>query len=177
MPRTRYKIYEEGTPYFLTCTVVDWAPVLRQPALAQVVLDTWQFLQVHRRIELYAYVIMYDHLHWIASSADLSKEVRCFKSYSARRTIDHLKSKGAEQLLARLASHKRPYRQDQTYQLWQEGSHPQQIQSAAMMHQKVTYIHNNPVRREYVRQPVDWAYSSAQNYAGDVGLLPVTTEW
>ena len=45
------------------------------------------------------------------------------------------------------------------------------------MLQKLEYIHNNPVRRGYVDDPVHWRYSSARNYAGKAGLLDVITDW
>jgi len=64
-----------------------------------------------------------------------------------------------------------------TYQLWQEGSHPELVQGETMMRQKIEYIHNNPVQRGYVDLPIHWRYSSARNYAGMEGLLPVRTTW
>jgi len=35
----------------------------------------------------------------------------------------------------------------------------------------------NPVKRGYVDQPEHWPYSSARNYLGLPGLIPVVTEW
>ena len=66
---------------------------------------------------------------------------------------------------------------DQEHQLWQEGSHPQIIETVDMMWQKLEYIHNNPLRRGYVDDPVHWRYSSARSYAGRPGLLEITTDW
>jgi len=45
------------------------------------------------------------------------------------------------------------------------------------MRQKVEYIHNNPVARGYVDDPVRWRYSSARNYARQAGLIEVVTQW
>jgi REP element-mobilizing transposase RayT len=145
--------------------------------IAQIILDSWRFLQEHDRLVLYAYVIMENHLHLIASSDDLSKEIGDFKSFTARKIIEYLKEKDARRVLQQLARHKQRYKKDRTYQLWQEGSHPQQIQGEEMMRQKVEYIHNNPVKREYVDDPVHWRYSSARNYMGLPGLLEVTVVW
>jgi len=39
------------------------------------------------------------------------------------------------------------------------------------------HTHNNPLRRGYVDDPTHWGYSSARNYAGLPGLIPVTTDW
>ena len=140
-------------------------------------LDSWRFLQGHGRLEIYAYVVMENHLHLIASSPDLSKEIGDFKSFTARTIIDYLIEKGARNVLRQLALHKSRYKKDRTYQLWQEGSHPQLIQSEEMMRQRVEYIHDNPVKRGYVDDPTHWRYSSARNYAGLAGLLDVTVVW
>ena len=58
-------------------------------------------------------------------------------------------------------------------ELWQEGSHPQQIQSDEIMVQKLEYIHANPIRRGYVDDAIHWRYSSARDYAGRAGLLRI----
>jgi len=46
-----------------------------------------------------------------------------------------------------------------------------------MMKQKLEYIHNNPVERGYVDDPLHWRYSRARNYAGQPGLVDVVTDW
>ena len=120
---------------------------------------------------------MEDHLHLIASSDHLSEEIGDFKSFTARRIIDFLKERNAQYILGQLAFHKLRYRKDRSYQVWQEGSHPQLIQSEDMMRQKVEYIHHNPVRRGYVDDPTHWRYSGARDYAGQPGLLDVTLVW
>lgn len=75
MPRTRYKIYEEQRPHFLTCTVVNWLPAFNAPPIAQILLDSWTFLQAEGRLTLYAYVIMVNHIHLVAVSPHLTKEL------------------------------------------------------------------------------------------------------
>jgi REP element-mobilizing transposase RayT len=177
MPRTRYKIYDETQVHFLTCTVVNWLPVFSTPPIAQILLDSWTFLQRENRLTLYAYVIMVNHIHFVASSLHLIKEVAAFKSFSARTIIDYLRDKNAYRVLEQLERHKLEHKRDRTYQLWQEGSHPQLIQNDEMMRQKIEYIHDNPVKRGFVDDPTHWRYSSARNYAGQPGLIEITTSW
>jgi REP element-mobilizing transposase RayT len=176
MTRTRYKIHEPFQPHFLTCTVVAWLPVFTRPETVQIVLDSWRFLQQERRLVLYGFVILENHLHFIASAANLSKEVKHFKSYTARRLIDHLESQNALTLLQELSFYKARHKIQSQYQFWQEGSHPQLIEGDVMMLQKLEYMHNNPVKRGYVDDPVHWRYSSARNYAGLPGLIEVQTK-
>ena len=175
--RTRYKFCDDAYPYFMTCTLVGWTGVFTRPAAVHEVLESWRFLQRNHRLVLYGYVVMENHLHFIASSKHLGKEVGDFKSYVARKIIDHLKAVNDSWLLRQLEFLKAPNKTDRDYQLWQEGSHPQMIQNDEMMRQKLEYMHNNPVRRGYVDDPVHWRHSSARNYAGMPALLEVTTDW
>src|SRR5439155_13893410 len=170
MSRSRYRIFETNAPYFLTCTVVGWLPVFTNADAAQIVLDSWTFLQEQGRITLFGYVILENHLHFIAGAQDLSDQVGDFKSFTARRIIDLLQARAAVPFLRQLQHYKEAFKTDRPYQLWQEGSHPKMINGDEMMTQKLEYMHNNPVKRGYVDDPVHWRYSSARNYAGLTGL-------
>ena len=113
----------------------------------------------------------------IASAENLGKEIGDFKSYTARRIIDFFEARNVAVILRQLKYRKDKHKLDREFQLWQEGSHPQAIQNDDMMLQKLEYIHNNPVVRGFVDDPTHWRLSSARNYAGQPGLIPVTTEW
>ena len=177
MTRTRYVIYEKDQPHFLTCTVVGWLPIFTRPDTVNIVLDSWRFLQKEGRLTLFGYVILENHLHLIASAQDLAKEIGDFKSFTARRIIDFLTECKVEVILQQLRYWKSQHKNDREYQLWQEGSHPQQIQNDEMMLQKLEYIHLNPVKRGFVDEAIHWRYSSARNYEGMPGLIDVATGW
>ena len=177
MTRTRYKIYEQDQPHFLTCTVVGWLPIFTRPETMDIVIDSWRFLQKEGRLTLYGYVILENHLHLVASAKNLAKEIGDFKSFTARRIIDHLTDRKVDVLLEQLRFWKNRHKVDRKYQLWQEGSHPQQILDDNMMLQKLEYIHMNPVKRGFVDEAEHWRYSSARNYHGMTGLIDVSTDW
>jgi REP element-mobilizing transposase RayT len=120
---------------------------------------------------------MENHLHFIAASKELRKELGDFKSFTARKIIDLLEERKSAGPLELLERYKLNHKKDRQYQLWQEGSHPEEIISEEMMIKKIEYIHNNPVRRGYVDNPTDWRYSSAGNYEGKEGLIAMKTEW
>ncbi len=128
-------------------------------------------------MELLGFVVLENHVHFIASGEDLPKEVGDFKFYTARRIIDLLTQRRVQTLLEGLEFHKYRHKGDRSFQLWQEGSHPKVIEGEAMMRQKLGYIHDNPVKRGYVGDPTHWRYSSARNYAGIESLVSVTTDW
>jgi putative transposase len=177
MSRTRYRFGESLQPHFLTCTVVAWLPVFTRPEAVQIVLDSWRFLQAEGRMKLLGYVILENHLHFIAAAHDLSKEVGDFKSFTAKELVQLLQAAGAKTLLEQLEHYKLRHKVDQKYQLWQEGSQPKEIADDDMLWQKLEYMHDNPVKRGYVDDPLHWRYSSARNYARQPGLIDIWTDW
>ena len=177
MPRSRYRIVGENAPHFMTATVNHWLPVFTRPEAVEIVLDSWRFLQREAGFRLYGYVILENHLHLIAAGEDLGHTMQRFKSYTAREIIALLETRGATRMLDLLRQLKRRHKTESVYQVWEEGSHPQLIQSEDAMRQKLEYIHQNPVKRGYVDRAEDWRYSSARNYAGREGLIEVERVW
>jgi len=177
MPRSRYRVQCDPYPHFLTATVNHWLPLFTRPEAVNILLDSWRFLQQEAGFRLYGYVILENHLHLIAASENLSHDMQRFKSYTAKQIIAYLEQRRSSKLLELLALFKRAHKTETTYQVWEEGNHPQIIESEKVMRQKLDYIHHNPVKRGYVDQPEHWRYSSARNYAGREGLIEVTRAW
>jgi REP element-mobilizing transposase RayT len=177
MTRSRYRIANARYPHFLTATVNHWLPIFTRPETVEIVLESWRFLRREAGFTLHGYVILENHLHFVARSDDLGRDVQRFKSYTARRILDHLEAQKSTRLLELLARLKRPYKTESAYQLWEEGNHPQIIETEAVLRQKLDYIHRNPVKRGYVDRPEHWRYSSARNYAGQEGLIEVDKAW
>ena len=175
MGRSRYRILEADKPHFLTCTVLGWLPVFTRPDAVQILLDSWMYQREHAGLLLYGYVILENHLHFVAQAPRLDKCLPSFKSFTAARLVKLLQAHKAEYLLERLRCAKPAHKCDRKYQFWQEGSHAELVFSEAMMREKLNYIHYNPVKRGYVDVPEHWRYSSARNYCGQPGLIAIDT--
>ena len=50
---------------------------------------------------------------------------------------------------------------DGTFHLWEKTNYPKHMETEAFMEQKIEYIHQNPVAKQYVHFPEDWRWSSA----------------
>lgn len=177
MGRSRYKIFEPAAPHFVTFTVLEWQPLFTRPATAEILLDALRFRQETRGLKIYAYVILENHMHAVLQADDLSKEIHSFKTYTVGLLIKRLKELGAQRMLKLLEYFKKAHKRDHIHQVWEEGCHPQLMQNEPMLLQKIEYIHHNPVKRGYVDYPEHWRYSSARDYIGQPGLLPVYMDW
>jgi REP element-mobilizing transposase RayT len=177
MGRSRYKIYEPTHPHFITCTVLHWIPIFTRTQTTDIIFDSLKYLQQNDNLQIYAYVILENHLHLVASSNDIGASMTKFKKYTARQIIDLLKSNNVKTILDQLEFYKKAHKKDRDFQLWQEGIQPKLITTEAMMIEKINYIHQNPVKRGYVDEAKHWRYSSARDYEGINGLIQIEKMW
>ena len=139
----RYRIFDTAYPHFLTCTTVGWLAVFTRIDAVEIVLDSWRFLQQNRGLDLFGYVILENHLHWIASAPELANAVKSFKMYTARGIVELLERCGAETLLR--SSGPQAAAQDRERLPGLAGRQPPAAdRQPDMMLQKLEYMHNNP---------------------------------
>lgn len=121
-------------------------------------------------------MILENDCHLLCRSPNIGMTIASFKSFTAAHIVKRLTERHSP-VLELLAFHKARHKTDREHQVWQEGSHPEPVEGEAMMLQKLTYIHNNPVTRRYVDDPLHWRYRIARDYAGQAGLIEVATQW
>ena len=166
--------------YFVTSTVVDWVDIFTRPKYKHIVVDSLVYCQQHKGLDIYAWVLMTNHIHMIAGTRDgvlLSDILRDFKKFTNRRILSELENDQQESrrdwMLDRFQFAAANDRKIEKFHFWQGGNHVEDIWSVDFFKQKLNYIHQNPVRQELVAQPHEYLYSSAIDYAGGRGLLKV----
>jgi REP element-mobilizing transposase RayT len=182
---TGYKIADQKGVYFLTLSVVDWVDVFTRQIYRDIIIDNLRYCQKNKGLVIFAYVIMSNHIHLILQSLEenLSATVRDFKSYSSKIILDNINSpieSRKEWLLKHFEISAKRHKRNSNYQFWTHNNHAEFIYSDKFIKQKLEYIHNNPVKAGIVRNPEDYIYSSASNYAGLEYILKVeilTTKW
>lgn len=174
--RSRYKTLNslDNVLYFTTSSIVEWIPVFTCNDHFEIITRSLNFYRKEKRMKLYAYVIMENHLHLIVSGGQLPEVMKSFKSFTSRELIESMKMKNRTWMLNQFAYFKKRHKTESSYQIWQEGYHPQMIGDEKMLMQKIEYIHANPVRRGYVEKPEYWKYSSAGYFiAHKAGMVEV----
>jgi hypothetical protein len=164
-------------PQFAACTVLGHTPIFSRPEPAQKVLDVLRGLTEAKRLTVYAYVLLEDNLYLLASAVDLAKEIQHFQAATAPELLRLLDASDMSGMAKRIRRCQEKQKTDPAAQLWQDGPSPEIIKGHEMMQAKIDFIHQYPVKRGYVAEAALYRYSSARNYAGQPGLLPVTTEW
>jgi putative transposase len=176
----KYRINSNEEIYFLTMTVVDWVDVFTRPDYSLIMIDSLRYCQAQKGLELYAYCIMSNHVHLIASAreehslSDILRDLKKFTSKKIVKAIEEGNESRKAWLLNRFEYRGRINPKIKDYQFWQEGNHPVALLGIDFTKQKLDYIHENPVKAMIVSKAEDYVFSSARNYAGEQGILEVS---
>ena len=165
--------------YFTTTTVIDWMDVFTRPVYKHIIVDSLKYCQQNKGLDIYAWVLMTNHLHLIVGLRDgtIGDFLRDFKKFTSKKIIKALDENFQESrqqwILDRCWFAGNNDSKIKNYRFWQEGNYVEEITTYDFYKQKLDYIHANPVRQEIVANPEDYLYSSARNYAGLQGLINV----
>lgn len=165
MPSPRILKENEKQTHFLTLRVIDWINIFTEPIYFQIIINSLKYCRKEKGLLLHAYVIMTNHLHMIAISrlGNLSSLIRDFKRHTTKEIKEVLEEDNRTYIL-QLIKESFSKRKGQKFQVWHSENWPELVESEDFFQQKLDYIHENPVEKEYVERPEDWVYSSERNY-------------
>ncbi len=160
-----HTISRDAPCYYLTSVAHSRLPIFRSD---QIKLITCKALDEARRsggFALYAYVIMFDHLHVITDSAlPAAKTLQFINGIIGKRIIDFLKVESYQTSLEKLRHQTR--RRHYTYSLWDHHPDARLLLSESMLMQRVQYTHQNPVRADLVKSVQEYRWSSVRCWKG-----------
>lgn len=160
-----YTIKNQEGQYFITCTVNQWIDVFTRDLYREIVLDSIRYCQQNKGLEVYAWVLMSNHIHMIVGSNEnkLSDIIRDFKKFTATKIVEAISNNTHESrkrwLLWLLVK-------EQEISFWQKGYHGEEKYSVAFFETKLNYIHQNPVRAGLEEREEEYVYSSCGDYYG-----------
>ena len=160
-------------------TVVDWIDVFTRKNHKIALIESMQYCQKNKGLEIFAWCLMPSHLHMIVRGAEgfvLSDILRDFKRHTSKTIVEQIMEEPESRREWMLSNFKKAADENaknNKYKFWQDGNHPVQLYSAGFTKQKIDYIHNNPVEEMLSETPWEYLYSSAKNYAGMKGLIEV----
>ncbi len=153
--------------YFITLTVSGWIDLFSRSRYKDILINNLEYCRKRESLEIFAYVIMTNHLHMLARrlDADLNELLGRFKSFTSKEMLKEIQENPQESrrewLLHQFKFYAQKNVQYSQYHLWQYQNHPTSIYSTEIFHQKMNYIHQNPVRAGIVTDPSFYLYCSA----------------
>ena len=149
-------------PQFFTATNLEWKKLLQADKYKDIVTQSMQFLVEKKRIVIYGFVIMSNHLHiiWQMGAGIKRADVqRDFLKYTAQRIKVDLGLNHPAMLSEFLVNTR-----DRQYQFWERNPLSVDIWTEEVLRQKLKYLHENPVRAGICNFPEEYKYSSALLY-------------
>lgn len=148
-----------GGSYFFTVVTNERKPIFNQEIARQVLRQSIADTRVHFPFQIWASVLLHDHLHciWILPDDD--------DDYSKRWSM--IKRKFSQRYLS-IASMKygvsTSRRRHREFGVWQRRFWEHSIRSEEELYAYRDYIHLNPVKHGYVEDPNEWPWSSVHRH-------------
>lgn len=177
--RDGYVIRNQHSTHFLTFTICGWIDLFTRKAYKDILLSSFDYCRKHKGLQLHGYVIMSNHVHLLASTKEpflLSDFIRDCKAFTHREMRKFLESEQESRrhwMIHQFKYYGGRNSNNETYQIWIQDNHPEEILSPEMFYTKLNYIHENPVRAGYVTEAKHYTYSSASNYSSGAGIIEV----
>ena len=173
-----YKFHNPDGVYFISFAVVGWLDVFTRNEYKDLFLESLQFCQKNKGLEIYAWCIMTSHVHLVFRSIDgqnpelLIGDLKRFTSRSIVKSIqENSKESRREFLLDFFKKEAEKSSNVKHYQFWRHDNKPIELWSNKVIQQKIDYVHNNPVEEGLVYNAEDYVYSSAIDYSGQKGPI------
>ena len=150
--------------YFYTDTICNFAHLLVNDNLKMIIIESLQYLVKKELVEIYAYVIMPNHIHIIWNMLKQNgKEspATSFTKFTAHQFRNYL-LKNNQILLKNYHSEK----MDRNYQFWKRDPLAIPLSTENILIQKIDYIHYNPTVEKWklCLYPEEYRWSSAVFY-------------
>lgn len=173
-----YKFHKPEAAYFVSFAVVEWLDVFTRNEYKDILVDSLEFCQKEKGMEIYAWCIMTNHIHLVFRSVGDYKPEQIlgdFKRFTSKAVVkaiqDDPRESRKEVLLEQFLKAGKKSSNVSKYQFWRHDNKPIEVYSNKVISEKINYIHQNPVDEGYIFRPEDYRYSSAVDYAGERGLV------
>lgn len=155
---------ELGEIYFWTATINKWQQLLLHDYYKLIIIDSLSHLSKKGKIDVFAFVIMPNHIHLIwrlnenngkeaSSGSFLKHTAHTFKKKLMSEQPDQLTNYAVDAI-------------NKQFEFWQRDSLAIRLFSEDIAYQKLDYIHANPTvgRWQLVEDRCDYKYSTAKYY-------------
>ena len=166
--------YEPGQIYFITSNVWKRQPIFVEKTNVLLLLADFIFYRQKLDFQIFAWVIMPDHFHWLIKPSAAYFAQFCADQRQRKGKYSHDPSRYyLSHIMEKLKSHSsQVINNQQMVRLWQQGFHDRLIRDEKAFHAVINYIHNNPVQAGLVDDITAYRWSSYQAmFRGDASLL------
>src|SRR5260370_28772040 len=84
-----YKFHDQERPYFVTFSVINWIDAFTRREYKDILVDSLKYCMANKGLELYAWVIMSNHVHLIIGTNNQPMEdiLRDIKRHTSKKIV------------------------------------------------------------------------------------------
>jgi len=157
MPSGLHRFQDAGSLHFITFSCFHRLPLLLNSGSKDTVEAVLETTRARYSLQLYAYVLMPEHVHLLLNEPPqmpLAQFVKSLKQMTSRKLKNGLSA------------------------FWQDRYYDRNIYDNHSASEVIDYIHFNPVKRGLILNPEDWQWSSFRHYAtGLKGAVEIESFW
>ena len=143
------RLLMKGGTYFFTVVTYNRRPLLCEEYALNRLKAAFGYVKKSHPYQMEALVVLPDHLHCIwrlpEDDADFATRWNRFKRYFSIGIQGSLNQRREKSI-------------------WQHRFWERLIRNDADLHRRLDYIHYNPVKHGYVKNPYDWPYSTFKHH-------------
>lgn len=166
-----------GEVYFWTDTIKDWRTLMDNDTYKNIIIECWRELVIRKKILIYGFVIMPNHLHVLWEMIDTNgKEMpyTSFNKFTSHQFLDKLRKVSPEEIIG--------YKEndgERNHRFWKRDPLAICMDSKNKIEQKLDYIHLNPLQEKWslVNKPEDYKWSSARFYETGMDEFGIVTDY
>ena len=147
-----YKFHNPEGVNFVSFAVVEWLDVFTRVEYKNILLESLEFCQKEKGMEIFAWCIMTNHVHLVFRSVEEAKPEQIlgdFKRFTSRKIIDAIRENPKESrkefLLAKFKEHGSKTSNTSRHQFWRHDNKPVELWSNKVIDEKINYVLQNPV--------------------------------
>jgi putative transposase len=150
--------------YFFTATINRWMHLLKPDNTKFIIISALEYLTRHNKADVFAFVIMPSHIHFIWRATSLNGKEHPKGSF-LKYTAHEFKKLLSFDPVIPLSSFKIDAH-NKAYEFWQKDPLAIILYTRKVAFQKLDYIHFNPCTGKWklVKDPCDYYFSSAAFY-------------
>lgn len=163
--------------YFFTTSAIKRVHLFQRDVIKRILVDCLNNGRILGQYELYAFVIMPNHIHFIVRCCTGHTPITVIREYkkaTANLIIRHYEAEENAAVLAFLAE---AAPDDQEYSVWETEYEAVNVFTPGFLRQKMEYIHHNPLqsRWQLADRAEQYMWSSARYYlANKRALIPIS---
>jgi len=155
MPHGLRRFQQSGQSHFVTFTCFHRRSSFNSPELCDLFLEVLESARRRFALRVYGFVVMPEHVHLLLSEPEqgtLADAIHYLKLCFSKR-----RGAGA---------------------FWQKRYYDRNVRNEQEFHEKLRYLHRNPVKRGLVPAAEGWKWSSFRHYArGEDCGVEIESEW